>query len=80
MPLTDVDVGQHVASSFETKERKGARSSWSQLLSQASTLKVIYCRKIGLHHVLRVACNHIKLVGGALASEGEGEPGRTRSR
>ena len=39
-----------------TKERKGGRPSWSRLLFQASTLKVIDCRNIGFPHVLRVAC------------------------
>lgn len=52
-----------------TKERKGARSSWSQLLFQASRPKVFECRKIGSHHVLRVACIRLSLGGPALAGK-----------
>ncbi len=44
-----------------TKERKGGRPSWSRLLLQASTLKVIDCRNNGFPHVLRVTCITLSL-------------------
>ena len=50
---------------LSTKEQKEARSSWGQLLFQASTPRIFECS----HHVLRVACINIKLGGGALAEK-----------